>query len=269
MTRARTAIRARQVEARSRPLAQALPDILRRIVAREVREAQRDPWDYLGIRKQEPPPEEELRALLLRFGLRRAADAAKAQAKELGADILIPRSLETDALAGKPVKIQVFQSLVDGIEAQAGAISEETKAIIRREVKQTLDIALREGKQPSTQDIARRLARTIFTGKDGKGSYAFSFERANLIARTELVQVENTGIVTGMQMVGVERIEWLAYTDGKSGDRHHERMDGKTIAVGEYFTTPLGNKLRYPGDPMAPIAETANCRCTVAPARKT
>lgn len=242
--------------------------MLRRLVEVETRRAQRDPWDYLGVvRKQEDSPEEELRKLLLRFGLRRARDAAEEQAEKLGLSVLIPRTLETEALERKPVRIQVFQSLVDSIEAQAAAITEETKRIIRADVKRTIDIALGEEKQPTNAALARRIARTVYTGEDGKGSYAFSFERANLIARTEMVQVENTGIVTGMQLAGVERIEWLAYTDGKSGNRHHERMDGKVIQLGEYFLTPLGNRVRYPGDPAAPIAETANCRCGVAPAR--
>lgn len=268
MTRQATAIRNRQVEARARPLSTALGQVLRRLVEIEVRRAQQDPWDYLGVvRKQKDPPEEELRKLLLRFGLRRARDAAEQQGEEFGLSVLIPRTLETEALQRKPVSIKVFQPLVDGIEAQAAAISEETKRIIRADVKRTLDIALREERQPSNAALARRIARTVFTGEDGKGSYAFSFERANLIARTEMVQVENTGIVTGMAIAGVDRIEWLAYTDGKSGDRHHERMDGVVINVGEYFTTPLGNRVRYPGDPAAPIAETANCRCTIAPAR--
>ena len=245
-----------------------MAEVLRRLVAIEVREAQRDPWDYLGVvRKQDLPPEEELRRLILRFGLRRARDAAEAEGEKFGLDLLIPRSLETDALAGKAVRLKVFQPLVAGLEQSAKSISEETKRLIRSEVKRTLDIALREERQPSNAALARRIARTIFVGEEGKGSYAFSFERANLIARTEMVQVENTGIVAGLEMVGVKEIEWLAYTDGKSGDRHHERMDGVKVKLGEMFTTPLGNRVRYPGDPSAPIEETANCRCTVAPVR--
>lgn len=268
MTRPALAIRNRQLDARARPLSTALGLVLRRLVDIETRRAQRDPWGYLGVvRKAQEPPEEELRKLLLRFGLRRALDAAEEQGEKLGVSVILPRTLETEALERKPVKIKVFQPLVDSIEAQAVAITEETKRIIRADVKRTIDIALREETQPSNAALARRIARTVYTGEDGKGSFAFSFERANLIARTEMVQVENTGIVTGMQLAGVERIEWLAYTDGKSGNRHHERMDGKVIGAGEYFVTPLGNRMRYPGDPMAPIEETANCRCTVAPAR--
>lgn len=267
LTKSRTAIRARQVEARARPLAQQLQVALARLVAREAREAQRDPWAYVGIRKAKPTPEEELRALLLRFGLRQASDSATKTAESLGVTALIPRSIEADALARKPVKIKIFQLLVDSLEEHALNITKETKRLVRDDVRRTLDIALNEPRVPGSAEIARRIARTIFSSTDGKEAYAFSFERANLIARTELVQVENTGINAGMEIAGVKRIEWLAYTDGLSGDRHHERMDGKTIALGDYFTTPLGNRVRYPGDPSAPIEETANCRCTIVPAR--
>jgi hypothetical protein len=58
---------------------------------------------------------------------------------------------------------------------------------------------------------------------------------------------------------GVEEIEWLAYRDGRSGDRHHERMHGKRVKLGEHFTLPSGARMLYPGDSDGPIGDLANC----------
>lgn len=46
--------------------------------------------------------------------------------------------------------------------------------------------------------------------------------------------------------------------------RHtHRVLNGQTVAYGESFQSPSGNRLRFPGDPEAPISETSGCRCTV------
>lgn len=41
----------------------------------------------------------------------------------------------------------------------------------------------------------------------------------------------------------------------------HGALEGETRPVGEPFVTVNGARLLYPGDPEAPIGETANCRC--------
>lgn len=81
-------------------------------------------------------------------------------------------------------------------------------------------------------------------------------------ARTSVTAAENAGRVDSYrraQSLGIElEQEWLATMDGRT--RHtHRQLDGERVKVGGKFE----NGCRYPGDPEAPYAETANCRCTL------
>lgn len=264
----------RRIDAAAKPFAAALAAWLRRFAAVEAARALRDPRAYAGARidvaKARTPTEPELRGelerLLRMFGLRAAGDAANRTAGE----VVIPASLYRDAVASKDVRIQWFWQLEREMVRKVDDILESTRQAARDSVKRILVDASREKVQPSTGEIARRI-RTAFRGPgeterphrvhatEGERAFAFSSERAALIARTETVQAENTGIFGGYVATGVEEVEWLAFVDGRSGDRHHERMKGERVRVGEYFTLPSGAKLRYPGDPMGPIGETVNC----------
>ena len=272
----------RRIDAAAKPYAAALAAWLRRFAAVEAARALRDPRAYAGpavsVAKARAPTEPELRAelerLLRMFGLRAAGDAANRTAGE----VVIPASLYRDAVSTKDVRIQWFWELERELTRKVDDILESTKTAARDSVKRILVDASREKVQPSTGEIARRI-RTAFKGPgdterphrvhatEGERAFAFSSERAALIARTETVQAENTGIFGGYVATGVEEVEWLAYVDGRSGDRHHERMKGERVAVGEYFTLPSGAKLRYPGDPMGPIGETVQCRCSLRAVR--
>lgn len=231
------------VDARSKPLAQALSRWLARyarvLVDRELRRELRKADDDRVLA-------EELRRLLRLYGVRTFGEAASST----GAWSVSPGAVD-DFLATKDIR-------VTGIMA-------ETRERVREDLRRLIRESLKETPQPGASGVARRVREAFFGG--GERPFAVSSERAALIARTEMVQAENSGIVEGYKASGVEWIEWLANTDGASGDRHHERMNGKRVKVGDYFTTPLGNRLRYPGDPDAPIKETANCRCTVAAVR--
>lgn len=44
----------------------------------------------------------------------------------------------------------------------------------------------------------------------------------------------------------------------------HGAMEGETVGIDEKFYTADGNELLYPGDPEAPLSETANCRCRLS-----
>jgi hypothetical protein len=245
--------------------------MLGRLAQTELRLALANPRRYAGIAKANKVDKhvEELSRLLLIYGLRMAGDAASRTAGRT----VLPATAMRDALAGKDVNIQWFEAISSGAGERAKSILESTKEAARRSVKRILLEAQDEVVQPSTAEVARRI-RTAMRGPDvereprehatqGKTSLVFGFEHAMTIARTELAQAENTGIMAGYEASGVKRVEWQAYTDGRSGSRHHERMDGVIIEVGDVFRLPSGAKLRYPGDPLGPISETVNCRCTV------
>lgn len=98
--------------------------------------------------------------------------------------------------------------------------------------------------------------------------------RAETIARTEGLRVAHQaseelfaqaierGDIRADQLVGT----W--HHSPRRADKRHERtfhraMHGQTRAWGEPFESGLGARLRFPGDPMAPVRETANCACVV------
>ena len=246
--RARLALFGQRVDSRTKGLVGPLEQWLRRY-ARLVLEQQL----RRGVHKADDEEQlrQEIERLLRIFGLRQLTDAANSA--ERGSAVLIPPAAITDFLAMKQIHIT--------------GIMGETRAGVERLIRETLIAGQREEPEPTAAEIARRLRAALAANQDQERPFVVSPERAALIARTELVQAVNTGIVEGYRATGVAELEWLAYSDGNSGDRHHERMNGQVVRLGEYFITPLGNRLRYPGDPTAPIKETANCRCTVAPRR--
>jgi hypothetical protein len=192
--------------------------------------------------------EEKLLKLLMQYGLRQVDSTGRATAATLGGEWLLRPGFIDEILKTKVVRVQ--------------GMMKETQALVRKALGDLSRQAAKEKPRPTMGDLARRI-RT-----DTKKLYAFSPERASLIARTESAQMENEARFEGMRVAGVDEIEWLAFKDGRSKKRHHEQMNGERIKVGDKFTTPLGNKLRFPGDPSAPIEDTANCRCTAVPVRR-
>ena len=208
---------------------------------------------------------ERMARLLRLYGLRAAADAARRTAVEMGLnpDVLIPESLVAAAIAGKPIRIRIFEELASHVETRAEELARSTVEMVRESVRTIIADANDEERRPSAGEIARRIAWTLHGRDADDRAFVFSPQRAELIARTELTQMENTGIFSGYEAAGVDELEWLGYRDGRSGKRHHEKMVGQRVPLGTLFLTPLGNRLRYPGDPRAPIGDTARCRCTM------
>ena len=44
----------------------------------------------------------------------------------------------------------------------------------------------------------------------------------------------------------------------------HGGLEGNRVPIGNSFIAVNGDEIRFPGDPLAPIAETANCRCRLS-----
>lgn len=88
--------------------------------------------------------------------------------------------------------------------------------------------------------------------------------RLELISRTETLRASNSSSHELMKEWGVPRKEWLATLDPPRARENHMAMNGEVVPMDEPFDVG-GVKMMYPGDPDAPIDETANCRCTVVP----
>ena len=175
----------------------------------------------------------ELIDLLVRFGLRQIGDVGNRTASKYGGEWVISPTLVEDVIATKEILVQRLRS--------------DLRDSVRESIRQIISQANREEPRPGPSEIARRI-RTQFHGGLGgyQGAlvdateagilptqvdylrrqrtpalYAFSPERAALIARTESLQNEATGIYEGMAISDVDEIEWISSNNSNHGDRHH------------------------------------------------
>jgi len=92
--------------------------------------------------------------------------------------------------------------------------------------------------------------------------------RGEVIARTETIRASNAGASALYKDWGVKFKEWWATADGRTRDTHRvgAAFGDKPLVVGINEPFIIGGvPIMYPGDPGAPLRETAQCRCTVLP----
>lgn len=93
--------------------------------------------------------------------------------------------------------------------------------------------------------------------------------RGETIARTETLTALNASrdeamrqtIASGSVSGNLVDQKWNTTMDGRERDSH-AALNGQVVPFGQPFISGAGNRLRYPGDPQAPISEIANCRCS-------
>ncbi len=83
---------------------------------------------------------------------------------------------------------------------------------------------------------------------------------ARRIARTEIHNSHNQGVMRIYNEVGVSYTQWIAADDDRTRESHSE-INGEIIPMGGTYS----NGLEYPGDTSGPIEEWINCRCSNAP----
>lgn len=96
--------------------------------------------------------------------------------------------------------------------------------------------------------------------------------RAEVIARTESLTslhaaqhaAMEQAIASGAVRADTVTFTWRSAKDDRVRDTHRA-MNGQKKLYGEAFESPSGARLRFPGDPLAPIEETAQCRCWTEP----
>lgn len=87
--------------------------------------------------------------------------------------------------------------------------------------------------------------------------------RAERVARTNVIAVNNAAAQNVYEENGVEKHEWLATNDDRTRDDHAD-ADGQVQPIREPFIVG-GEELMYPGDPSGSPENTIQCRCTELP----
>lgn len=138
---------------------------------------------------------------------------------------------------------------------------------IQRELRdkrfdRTVSAAIRNGK-PIPEDRIDAMVRNY---RNNALRY-----RGEAIARTETMRALHTAqeeaFRQGLEKSGytdqdVIRV-WRSASDKRVRDTHKALNGQEVRGLEAPFVSPSGARLRYPGDPSAPAAETINCRCTV------
>lgn len=233
------------METRSRGLARVIAPWIQRVARAEAKLYKANHLD-------------QLQRLLVRHGVSVIDEfGQRAGGRELSRGRVVQ-----DVLQGRDIQISWLGDWAENIEIASEDIYRDTRAEVGRIIKAVLlEAEQRADRQLTTTETARLINTSV--AQHGN----LGFERALRIARTETSIAANTGQVIAYDELGVSEIEWLAYKS-PIWPRRHDKMAGKKVDLGDYFTLPDGAKCKHPGDPLLPVGHLANCRCSTAPVKK-
>lgn len=106
------------------------------------------------------------------------------------------------------------------------------------------------GGTPSTKDVS----------SPGEAAIPTAANPPVLLAQMTALAVTNAATFAAAAAAKWTKKTWMTREDSRVRDTHRA-LDRTTVPMAAVFSSPSGAKLRFPGDPRAPIAETANCRC--------
>jgi hypothetical protein len=144
---------------------------------------------------------------------------------------------------------QRLRSFITGEGAAAvRGITETTRKLVR-------DVLNEAAAAGDSVAVAAKKLRERVTG--------VAKERAVVIVRTELVAAANQGSLLGAQATGL-RLEkfWISTKDGRTRPTH-SAIDGIGAPLQDGMFSVGGAPARYPADPILPVGERANCRCSI------
>lgn len=169
-----------------------------------------------------------------------------------------------------------IRSTIGLTESQASAVQSYRRALESGDYTNALGRELRDGRSDRTLLAARRDSTSLDADRVDSlvERYRTNFvaHRAEVIARTEALRAAHEGseeaINQAVQRGDVEADQLLRTWNAGPATRYaradHQHLDGTSVKFGEAFVTRHGVRLRYPGDPQAPVSETAQCRCNVS-----
>jgi len=141
----------------------------------------------------------------------------------------------------------------------------------------TADEGIRAGVAAGLQTIAEGLLWTdshstgVPSTQDapvpGEASAPTASNPPTLLAQMAAQAVVNATIFASVAAAGWTRKTWMSQEDSRVRDTHRA-LDRTSVPMASPFVSPSGAKLRFPGDPRAPIAEVAQCRCFLRMSRR-
>lgn len=119
--------------------------------------------------------------------------------------------------------------------------------------------AIRDGKPLDAATVSRIV---------GRYSDSLLALRGEMLARTETMMALGTARENAMRQqidagkVAAQDVQKIWHSAGDGRVRHtHRILNKQSVGIDDNFVSVSGARLRYPGDPDAPISEISGCRC--------
>lgn len=214
--------------------------------------------------EQPPPPEEDesslVPALLAIYALYLLWRGAYSGFR--GSVTTVRRALDLDRMIGGALA-GVAQRALDRQREQAGragdGLWEHAPAAVRDAVETGLDV-LAEALLWTDQHVHGDPATADSGDADpGEATVPTGEDPPDLLARMLSTAVSNAATLAAADLAGWSRKVWNTRGDDRVRDTH-QLLRAQTRPISEPFVV-RGHKLRFPGDPAAPIELRANCRC--------
>lgn len=159
-----------------------------------------------------------------------------------------------------------------GLTAYQEGVVRNYRRLLEAGSSEALDRQLRDRRFDPTVERAVRTGQPLTPGQIDRMVERYRERmlkrRAETIATTEGTRVtaqardeafRQAAAAAGLDLSLVDEI-WNSTRDNRTRDTHRA-MNRQVRPFGVAFDSPSGAKLRFPGDPQAPAAETVNCRC--------
>jgi HK97 family phage portal protein len=177
-------------------------------------------------------------------------------AKQLNEDVRpMLKAIATDAVelaaqkTGMPAEVE--ESEIDKVVDEQIERMQKANSTTKEEIAAALIIAMAMGDDEDRIGLLKAALAAIFANLLGK--------RKRVIAEQEAQTAYNAGTyLSGIQMGGGTKT-WVTRRDSRVRGEHM-LIHGKTVNIKDAFSVD-GSSLRFPGDPLAPISLTINCRC--------
>lgn len=208
--------------------------------------------------------DDALMAMLVAFMSDVLADALDA----LDAPVVIASGRVRDPFAWTSVRARWYDS-VRALAAEADGITDariidllmqsDLPYTAYLDVSETLATSVSEGW--TVHKTKRELSRRLIT-KRGKGEDLSPYRnRIRSMARTAATLNFNAEELSALVEQGYQEKEWVTQHDSRVRSSH-VAADGQVVPVLSPFIVG-GYPMQVPGDPVAPLSETINCRCYV------